>query len=331
MRQSGWAALCAAAAQVLAGQASAAIMYTVALTPASISARHFNDLGQIAEVGINDQGHLAGFDAPSSGGTTWSGINEIDQSVGTVQFSAPRRHAALWSGGTLTDLGALPGVSDSGATAINDFGLVVGAANPDGQFMEEFAVYWDSTGIHQLPHLTTAFDKFNIAGATDVNNSGLIVGASENDTHSSEAVLWAGGLIQDLGHLGAVPAYSVAWAVNDAGRIVGETALDSGIDTGFLWETGTMTDLNQLVAPDPDGWAIISALDINNHGQILAEERLPTEARRMVILNPITGLVPEPTTWAMMLVGFFGLGSALRQARKRPSVGWGRETGWAAT
>jgi hypothetical protein len=79
----------------LAGQAGAAVMYTVALTPASISARHFNDLGQIADVGTNDQGHLAGFGAPSPAGTTWSGISAIDQSVGTVQFSAPRFHAAL--------------------------------------------------------------------------------------------------------------------------------------------------------------------------------------------------------------------------------------------
>lgn len=316
MRKLGWTALCMAAAVALAGQANAAVMYTVALTPASISARHFNDLGQIADVGINDQGHLAGFDAPSSAGTTWSGINEIDQSVGTVQFSAPRRHAALWSGGALTDLGALPGVSDSGAAAINDFGLVVGGANPDGQFMEEFAVYWDSAGIHQLPHLTNAFDKFNIAAATDVNNSGLIVGFSENDTHSSEAVLWSGGLIQDLGHIGSVSAFSAAWAVNDAGQIVGESATDSGPDTGFLWEDGSMTDLNQLIAPDPDGWAILAALDINNQGQILAQEvYLPTFARRMVILNPITGGVPEPATWAMMLLGFVGLGAALRRSR----------------
>ncbi|MFN9927817.1 MAG: PEP-CTERM sorting domain-containing protein [Phenylobacterium sp.] len=34
-----------------------------------------------------------------------------------------------------------------------------------------------------------------------------------------------------------------------------------------------------------------------------------------------TGAIPEPSTWAMMLMGFFGLGSMLRSARQRTVAG----------
>ena len=34
----------------------------------------------------------------------------------------------------------------------------------------------------------------------------------------------------------------------------------------------------------------------------------------------ITSAVPEPATWAMMIVGFFGAGSALRRARRMGAV-----------
>jgi hypothetical protein len=36
--------------------------------------------------------------------------------------------------------------------------------------------------------------------------------------------------------------------------------------------------------------------------------------------SQITGGVPEPATWSMMLMGFFGLGAALRSTRRRSAV-----------
>lgn len=36
--------------------------------------------------------------------------------------------------------------------------------------------------------------------------------------------------------------------------------------------------------------------------------------------EPIGGVVPEPSTWAMMLLGFFGLGSALRRGRRTAAL-----------
>ncbi|MFN9499027.1 MAG: PEPxxWA-CTERM sorting domain-containing protein [Erythrobacteraceae bacterium] len=36
--------------------------------------------------------------------------------------------------------------------------------------------------------------------------------------------------------------------------------------------------------------------------------------------NPNTGAVPEPSTWAMLILGFFGVGAAIRSARREQNV-----------
>ena len=41
-----------------------------------------------------------------------------------------------------------------------------------------------------------------------------------------------------------------------------------------------------------------------------------------VVLTPANGAVPEPASWAMMLIGFGVIGGALR-SRSRPAVSFG--------
>jgi hypothetical protein len=36
--------------------------------------------------------------------------------------------------------------------------------------------------------------------------------------------------------------------------------------------------------------------------------------------NPNPGAVPEPSTWAMLILGFFGVGAAIRSARRKQNV-----------
>src|SRR5689334_17742521 len=57
----------------------------------------------------------------SGGFSTANGINNLGQVVGQSDY-----HAFLYSGGHLTDLGALPGGNYSWANAINDNGQIVG-------------------------------------------------------------------------------------------------------------------------------------------------------------------------------------------------------------
>ena len=39
-----------------------------------------------------------------------------------------------------------------------------------------------------------------------------------------------------------------------------------------------------------------------------------------VVAGPDVGAVPEPTTWAMMLLGFFFIGGTMRSAKRRQKV-----------
>ena len=143
--------------------------------------------------------------------------------------------ALLWSDGVLTDLGTLGG-ENSGALAINDLGQVVGLADT--------ADFLDQSDYPQA--VTHAF-------------------------------LWHSGEMTDLGTLGGDA--SIARDINNHAQIVGtsETGELRGdpepwyrIEHAFIWQDGKMTDLNALLPPG-SGWEFLSAVAINDSGQILAE------------------------------------------------------------
>ena len=65
---------------------------------------------------INDRGQVVG----------WSQTKAKDK------YGEPIAHAFLWQNGRMRDLGTLPGESNSGATAINERGQVVGSSGDYG-------------------------------------------------------------------------------------------------------------------------------------------------------------------------------------------------------
>ncbi|PTR16111.1 putative secreted protein with PEP-CTERM sorting signal [Nitrosospira sp. Nsp2] len=78
------------------------------------------------------------------------------------------------------------------------------------------------------------------------------------------------------------------FGVNDIGQVVGYfyDAVAGEYHAFVTGPDGTgMTDLNMLARP-PDGTILANAYDINNSGQIA-----------------VTGTIPEPATYAMMLAG----------------------------
>jgi hypothetical protein len=89
----------------------------------------------------------------------------------------------------------------------------------------------------------------------------------------------------------------------------------SGITASLIG--GTQTDKNNF-ANGVSGF-VMEAL--NNHGNDLADELYSLSGTQsFVYKNPsLTGAVPEPSTWAMMVLGFCGVGFIAYRRKSRPS------------
>ncbi len=146
-------------------------------------------------------------------------------------------HAFRWENGVLTDLGTLPGGSDSVAATINSAGSIVGLATNgviDPLTGPQFdAVLWKDGQIIDLGNLGGSF-----AVAIDISNRGQIVGGGLNTTFDpfggvypflggttqTRALLWQNGSMRDLGTLGGNDAF--AEFVNERGQIVGNSVYE---------------------------------------------------------------------------------------------------------
>lgn len=188
--------------------------------------------------------------ASFGGGSAAKGINNTGQIAGyghgaVAGYSDPSR-AALWSGGTITNLGT-PITTLSGnqaapmsvATAINDAGLVAGYTNYVAGSSGLAAALWNGNTI-QLFH-----GRLGDSFAYGLNNVGQIVGSAEYDPLSSkqEAILWNGNGFTELLSLGGYNSY--AYGINDAGLTVGTAELTSGSSDrhATLWNGNVTTDL----------------------------------------------------------------------------------------
>jgi probable HAF family extracellular repeat protein len=85
----------------------------------------------------------------------------------------------------VTDLGTLPGGSESGATGINDLGLIVGSA--DDASGVGHATTWSRTGtIGELPELPGGSNSEALA----VSDTGFIVGDGTDAAGNDVAIRW---------------------------------------------------------------------------------------------------------------------------------------------
>lgn len=189
--------------------------------------------------------------------TVPSDINSAGQVVGSSNTSpdgtCPNTtvHAALWSNGSVTDLGIPPPGSAalssySYATGINDAGKIVGYVQTGSN-----ADAWLYDGsFHDLGYLpSSAFAPYVLSFAvpSKINNGGTLVGTSylPNLTgllafaHSGTGPLQAADALGTLGG-----STSAATSINAAGRFVGASAAASGGVHAFLTnKSGQMVDL----------------------------------------------------------------------------------------
>jgi probable HAF family extracellular repeat protein len=169
---------------------------------------------------ITDLPHLGG------GGGTANDINDAGQAVGSSSATTdlgPMGHAVLWQNGTATDLGVLPGEQDSGASAINNLGQIVGTSgsmDPDTYEVTSRAFLYENGAMTALP--VPSWEAY----ASDINDNGVIVGTMRAAGGFSKYHGWiyADGVVTNLNSLiptGMGLHIAYAYGINSAGQIAG--------------------------------------------------------------------------------------------------------------
>jgi probable HAF family extracellular repeat protein len=189
-------------------------------------------------------------------------INDAGVIVGSSLTTSFASHAFLYSNGSPSDLGALPGYPGSQATSINAAGDVVGlSSSPDGSSSRAFLCR-NGTLTELGPGLASA-----------INVSGTIVGTSGD----RRAAIYQNGSVIDLENFGDSLLTS-AEDVNDSGQIVGtsyvQAANNNYVDHPFLYESGVWHDLGL-----PAGVPLGIPIAINNLGQIVGNSKIKSVTR----------------------------------------------------
>jgi probable HAF family extracellular repeat protein len=193
-------------------------------------------------------------------------INQLGQVAGESQFDngGGIRHAALWSNGSVIDVGTLPAYGPYGiARGINSATQVVGYASPSLGSSLTRAFIWDSAnGIRDL----------NLAIGTEalsINDSGQITGRTPYTTGRRDAfILQPDGTLQHLGTLGGTT--SSGNFINAAGHVAGTTGVDfnSNRSHAFLYDGTAMRDLGTL-GPTATVSDVSIGLGVNNHDEVV--------------------------------------------------------------
>jgi probable HAF family extracellular repeat protein len=247
-------------------------------------------------------------------------VNETGTVAGDAALPAGV-HAVTWTGGAMTDLGTLGGLT-SVATGINAAGVVTGSADTEtttlafrftpGAGMQPaeapglasfgYGINNAGTVVGQsymadgtahafvAPEGVPAQDLGTFGGpyaaATAVNDAGVVVGWAMKPDFSGHAFKWTGGALVPLGELG--PLGSCAESINADGFMVGYAYTPDGSQHAALWSpSGSVTDLNTLVDPSL-GWTLVSAEAINAAGQIAGYGVVGGQTR-VFLLTPAAG------------------------------------------
>lgn len=236
--------------------------------------------------------------------------------LGLVATAGAARGGVLPSTYTWTDLGVLPGATQSASDGLNDAGDVIGhALYPNGV---PHALLYDAHGLHDLG--VGFADGINSAGTIvgasvyiggqvrqlgtldgisttplAMNDAGDVVGAIEMANGDQHPFLYSGGALTDLGVVGT------ATGINDAGEVIIDTQQLTG---DLLYLDGQMYNLSSLVVNPPTG-PIVTPNGINASGQIAAAAYIGGQAHA-ILLTPTGIAIPLPRA-AWMGMGTLGL------------------------
>jgi probable HAF family extracellular repeat protein len=202
-------------------------------------------------------------DLGTLGGTT-SFATAINRSGSVVGYAATSgdgaSHAFLWRHGVMTDLGVLPGGTNSRANAINDRGQIVGSSdaltpslNSSTDIVASQAFLYSRGKLTDIdPDAKLSYTPGSWAYA--INDAGQVVGDVLASSGDSQAFLYSGGSFATLPIVGDEPQ---ARGINRRGAIVGSTFVNTS--PPFLFAGGVQTNL---------GTAPGQAEAINDRGMI---------------------------------------------------------------
>jgi probable HAF family extracellular repeat protein len=293
--------------------------------PDSTADTGLNNLGQVVGTYNDSAGNSNGFlytggkyitvDAPGATNTFLFGINDFGQILGVSQnINTGKLDVFLDTHGTFSD------VADANAfnpLALNDRDQVL------GQFLSGAFGY----GVLKAGGIIT---PVNLSGAPPgsafldgFNNLNQPTGAV-CDNVTCHGTIDANGVFTEFD----VPqaTFTSGNGINDLGQVVGPYTDSAGNEHGFIYTNGHFTTIDDPSASPPFGTI---PLLINDLGQIAGyyfdaqENTHPFLATPKLFsfatdpAAPLADAVPEPSTWAMLLIGVAGLGWLARPRRRR--------------
>ena len=187
----------------------------------------------------------------SGGDGAATAMNDRGDIVGWSTVASGARHAVLWHHGVITDLGVLPGDTDSSAVDVNEFGDV--AITSFGSDYLTRAVLWRDGQLHDLGTLGGENSV-----AIGVNDRRQVLGTSEPAGEMPHRFVWRNGVFTDLG---LEYFYEFTADFNNAGDVVGGFNVPPQdypcTCVGGLLRNGVFTQIGS------------EAIGVNNRGQVV--------------------------------------------------------------
>jgi hypothetical protein len=277
-----------------------------------------NNLGQVAGSYTDNAGNSDGFlytngkyvtiDAPGAINTFVYGLNDWGQILGVSSFSNGNSYVFLDTHGTFTNI----------ANA-NDFYPYNNALNDRDQVLGQLS--GGNGGVLNPNGVITAIDLSGAPGqayASGFNNFDQFTGTI-SDSVGEHAFIGRKGSYTIIDDPNVPPGNTFGDGINDWGQVVGEYYDPTNGDvSGFLYTNGHFTTVD-----DPNAYAPIGTepLVINDLDQI-AGWYYDSQYNAHVFLATDPPAVPEPSTWAMLALGFgvIGFAGAWRGRTRRLAI-----------
>ena len=255
---------------------------------------------------------------PSSVQTQVVGINNLANTI-TVGFyiDAAGDNVGFWKQGSTYNSVSNPSTPSSPPPSVNqllgvnDSGVAAGFYNDSAGFSHGYTY---NTGSNTFTPVTPppAFGALSVQ-ATGINNLGEIAGFFADSGGAFHGFLDNGGSFTKLDDPNGTNTQ--VFGLNNEGQAVGTFVDGAGETQGFVYNAGTYMTISDPNASGTPAFGVTGTFvnGINDHGDLVGFYSDGTNVNGFVA----TPGVPEPATWALMLLGFAGLSAATMRTRRR--------------